>query len=126
MGIRPGDVCIKKVGEILLHFSESSNIQFFRYGGEEFVGIAKGYASEELFQICDKIRNAVYQLRIPNYAMEGSFVTISIGISPICQSADVTDLLHKADETLYAAKAGGRNRVMVYREDLNRRILLSK
>lgn len=125
-GHQAGDVCIKKVGEILLQYSQRVHIQFFRYGGEEFVGIAKGYSSEELFQICDKIRNEVYQLRIPNHAMEGSFVTISIGISPVCQSADVADLLHKADETLYAAKASGRNRVMVYREDLNRRILLSK
>lgn len=125
-GHQAGDVCIKKVGGILLRYSETSNIQFFRYGGEEFVGIARGYSSEELFHICDAIRNEVYQLKIPNLPMEGSFVTISIGISPVCQSTELADLLHKADETLYAAKASGRNRVMVYREELDRRILLSK
>jgi diguanylate cyclase (GGDEF)-like protein len=48
-------------------------------------------------------------------------VTVSIGIAQGSASADADDIVKQADKALYAAKAGGRNRVEVFRREKKRR-----
>ena len=81
-----------------------------RWGGEEFLLLLKGCELDEARRIAEDLRQAVAaspvaagKLAIP--------VTISIGVSQFDGKESMDRLIGRADDALYAAKQGGRNRV---------------
>ena len=85
-----------------------------RYGGEEMVLIAPETTKERAMELSENIRKAV-----ENYGFvvgkETTKVTVSIGVATYPQDAQASlDLIGKADEALYEAKARGRNRIVAY------------
>jgi two-component system cell cycle response regulator len=94
-GLRPGDI----VG---------------RYGGEEFVAIVAGAGPESARLVAERLRQAVEEMHPPSPGP--SRVTISIGTTvydPRQLEETPPELVHRADLALYAAKRGGRNRVVL-------------
>jgi two-component system cell cycle response regulator len=85
-----------------------------RYGGEEFVVIMPDTKIEDAQRIAERIRLHVAgsPFRIGG-GTEPLSVTISIGVASTCGADDNAEaLLKRADEAVYAAKAGGRNKVI--------------
>lgn len=82
-----------------------------RYGGEEFVMILAADDAAQASAACERIRENVAQLRIPELQQHG--VTISIGGSFYRQGDTQATLLGRADAALYRAKNGGRDRVEI-------------
>ncbi len=81
-----------------------------RYGGEEFVVILPDTTHEVAARIMDRVRTACAACRIEGISES---ITVSIGVA-ICESPqDVRHVIGRADEALYRAKRGGRNRVEV-------------
>lgn len=83
-----------------------------RYGGEEFLMVLPGCTSQDAFKLAERLRIGVSQE--PIKISEGSVdVTSSLGVaaSDTIAITDVTALIQAADNALYRAKAGGRNRV---------------
>lgn len=79
-----------------------------RYGGEEFAVVVAGRRPEELAGIAERIRMAIARMGGPTP------VTVSIGVAwAPAHGLSRTALFSAADEALYAAKAGGRNRVVI-------------
>lgn len=109
-----GDDVIKTVGKRLLEFVRAEDI-VGRMGGEEFLVVLTDCQPAKAFDTVDRLRQAVSLLPI---AADGSSVrtTLSFGVvSAIPQEgAEIDRLLKQADEALYKAKNGGRNRVAVY------------
>jgi diguanylate cyclase (GGDEF)-like protein len=85
-----------------------------RYGGEEFAVIGRGVDPHNARILGGRIRSRCEAAR---HAVEGHEVglTVSIGIAglPDLVIDDADTLIRSADNALYAAKAGGRNRVEV-------------
>lgn len=84
-----------------------------RLGGEEFVVYSGTKADAEFAALAERIRAGLACTQIP-IESGGVQLTVSIGIA--MQMADMhtaADLLRSADAALYAAKVGGRNRVLV-------------
>lgn len=85
-----------------------------RYGGEEFVVLMPGTRAERAVQAAERIRRAVEERR---FGIDGGAraipLTISAGIAELEPNDTVQSLLRRADEALYAAKAAGRNRVVL-------------
>jgi diguanylate cyclase (GGDEF)-like protein len=84
-----------------------------RYGGEEFVVIVRGIEHRSAMVLADRIRKSVERLSIP---WDSGTLTISIsaGVASLGEcgpKAPEDALVSLADERLYRAKAGGRNRV---------------
>ncbi len=87
-----------------------------RYGGEEFLIILPGCSPSDLLASAERLRRI-----IADRPIETSAGAIAITLSLGCVSAQPegegiqsgTALLRSADTALYAAKAGGRNRVQV-------------
>lgn len=105
-----GDKCMSRLGEVFAAFTRNFHVQFYRYGGEEFVAIAYGYREEELLAIAESLRIAVQSTD-----MEGHRTTVSIGVT-YCnkeQNINYEDLIERADRAVYAAKRAGRNTVCV-------------
>ena len=80
-----------------------------RWGGEEFVVMLPHCGAAEAEQVAEKLRARVQD---PPFAQVGQ-VTSSFGVAAFRHSDNLDTWLKRADEALYAAKAGGRNRVCV-------------
>jgi diguanylate cyclase (GGDEF)-like protein len=81
-----------------------------RYGGEEFAVIVPQIDGAALATIAERIREGVEAMPAP---AGGATVTVSIGAAIYPDDGAAADALFRAaDERLYAAKAGGRNRVV--------------
>ncbi len=105
-GHAAGDRCLKWFGETLKGFSEDWRLDFYRYGGEEFVAMGYGYGQAEILNIAETIRTAIQKNDI--YGL-----TVSIGVA-CCQSETVKNyekVIELADIAVYTAKRLGRNRV---------------
>ena len=84
-----------------------------RYGGEEF-GVILPQTSLDLAKTtAERIRAALAAREVKMRHGKGSFgrITISIGVAQLRLNESPYDLVHRADNCLYAAKRLGRNRV---------------
>lgn len=82
-----------------------------RMGGEEFVVVLPGLGTEAALQVAERVRMAVED----RLRTHGEPVTVSIGVAsrPAQGPANWSDLMRKADNAVYCAKARGRNRVEI-------------
>jgi diguanylate cyclase (GGDEF)-like protein len=81
-----------------------------RYGGEEFILILPELGAGGGLEVAERIRERVAQERINP---KGDRITVSIGMAMFAEHGDSPEeLFQKADQALYAAKRGGRNRVV--------------
>lgn len=121
-GHQQGDECLKKVGTCFREFGAADAVTFYRYGGEEFVGVAVGYAPDELLHLCRRLNTAVAGLAIPHRSAVGDVVTVSIGFATATGTSSANrqhSFLSQADLALYAAKASGRNCSVPYAEGMS-------
>jgi two-component system, cell cycle response regulator len=87
----------------------------YRYGDEEFLAILPEQTAEGASIAMERVRRTIEAAAVVHEArptMPG-VVTISVGISALApdDKRSTDDWLKSADEALYRAKAGGRNRV---------------
>jgi diguanylate cyclase (GGDEF)-like protein len=82
-----------------------------RWGGEEFVLLLRDVDATGASTVAGRVRQALQHARI---AVDGASlnVTASIGLASHCPGESVEATMCRADRALYAAKAGGRNRVV--------------
>jgi diguanylate cyclase (GGDEF)-like protein len=82
-----------------------------RQGGEEFVAVFDGASREQALAAADRLRVAVAAAPLATDSGPVA-LTVSVGVS-LLQAGDTQfdDMLRRADQALYAAKNGGRNRV---------------
>ena len=110
-GHQIGDLVLREVAKCV-HMSIRDTDVAARYGGEEFAIILPETDVEGAGLFAERLRQKVEQSRFqgPKGDLQ---VTISLGLSSIPENvADSTlELIRLADEALYAAKHGGRNRV---------------
>lgn len=87
-----------------------SNDKIGRYGGEEFLLIMPGSDLAQVPQVFARLRDAVYRTTIPGLAT-GHPLTFSMGAVDVIGSMDdIEKLIKRADDALYRAKQGGRDR----------------
>jgi diguanylate cyclase (GGDEF)-like protein len=83
-----------------------------RFGGEEFLTVLPDTDLEEAFVLAERIRRNVREhcAADPALAQCGA-VTISLGITSLRDSdKTVDDILKRADDSLYKAKASGKDK----------------
>ncbi len=80
-----------------------------RYGGEEFMVIARETPQNGGVILAERIRVAIEEMSV-----DGLRVTTSIGVAGVQETgvSDPTALIERADAALYEAKRAGRNKVM--------------
>ncbi|KTE05107.1 sensor domain-containing diguanylate cyclase [Sphingopyxis sp. H115] len=80
-----------------------------RIGGEEFVCILQRSSAQSAEIIAERVRKAVETGTAAEDAIPDA--TISVGLAVFDGELDIEELLHRADQALYAAKREGRNRL---------------
>lgn len=105
-----GDAVLRASSK-LIDSSLRKNDSVGRYGGDEFLLVLPGPASQDgINTLGERIRRMVEQHDWGSIA-PGLAVTVSLGLA-LAQPDETTEhLLERADGYLYNAKAGGRNRV---------------
>lgn len=88
-----------------------------RYGGEEFALIMPDTAAIDAAVVAERIRTLTQAMHVPG--LTDLAVTVSMGVADCCclTEPSVAALIAAADEALYDAKQGGRNRVMIANPD---------
>ncbi len=108
-----GDEAIKLAASLLLESARTSDV-VARYGGEEFAIIAPGIAPAYLPTLGSKILQRFRTGAELSTADGGYSFTVSVGLTIRMPGKndpdDLAGLLEQADQALYAAKEGGRNR----------------
>ena len=113
-GHAQGDQCLCAVAGALRSSLRRAGDMVARIGGEEFAVLLPATIKEPALTLAESYRKAVADLAIPHSASSvAAYVTISIGLAVLdLEGADDFDaLFRQADQALYRAKAGGRNRV---------------
>jgi diguanylate cyclase (GGDEF)-like protein len=103
-----GDVVLTEVAYTLRRQLRAFELAY-RLGGEEFVVLVPGADLDETLELGERLRAAVCAEPIS----DGIRVTLSVGIgaSERGEHFDYSAVFAEADEALYCAKRGGRNRV---------------
>ncbi|HWI50659.1 MAG TPA: diguanylate cyclase [Symbiobacteriaceae bacterium] len=105
-----GDYVLKELAGILTRETRHGDL-VARFGGEEFVALLPGTDKAEATYVAEKIRHAVEH---HPYCFESQQIGVTVSIGVVAYPVDgneVAQLMQRADEALYAAKAAGRNRV---------------
>ncbi|HYO10706.1 MAG TPA: diguanylate cyclase [Tepidisphaeraceae bacterium] len=106
-GHSTGDQVLRHVAELLRQLARDTDL-VCRYGGEEFAILLPMINGEGVQLAAERFRKGIEAKPIA-----GISVTASVGCSAIeFDARDPQALLDQADKSLYAAKRGGRNRVV--------------
>lgn len=102
-----GDQVLVKTVEVVRGQLRASDT-LTRWGGEEFLILAPGTYLSGGTALAEKIRNAVASATFP----EVGSITISLGVAEYRPGEALGEWVKRADQALYRAKEGGRNRVV--------------
>ncbi|UAW99673.1 GGDEF domain-containing protein [Halopseudomonas nanhaiensis] len=114
LGHPAGDACLQRIADALRDTVCRQGDLVARYGGEEFAVVLPNTDRIGALQVAEALRTAVQDLSLPHIPGSDQQVTISLGVISVASpAATVTpaELIRRADEALYLAKANGRNRV---------------
>lgn len=107
-----GDDLLKKLSELLVDRVRQSDT-VARLGGDEFGIILPSCGMDRAERLAEKIRAGIEQLTLQKDSRSFG-VTASIGMTALSSfDAGVREVIARADEGTYAAKAQGRNQVIV-------------
>ena len=107
-----GDYCLKTICDEVRKTFPSPSLDFYRYGGEEFLLFFELDQKENAPKMMEKLRQAIEALEIeaPKEAPKG-FVTISVGGTIITDAKifSFEKILDTVDHYLYHVKKNGKN-----------------
>ena len=111
-GHQLGDRCLRRVARLLSEAVGRPADLVARYGGEEFVCLLPEVGQAGARAVATRLMAAVHRAAIPHPATPlGPRLTVSIGVATAADlSGEPSGLMALADQLMYAAKHGGRNR----------------
>ena len=114
-GHRVGDETLRRFAEVATAQLRASDL-IGRFGGEEFLAILPGTLADAEIA-AERVRLA-FQAAAGTVAGCEVGATVSIGGASGTPSTDMTSLLIRSDAALYRAKAAGRNRLEIARDEI--------
>lgn len=115
LGHQAGDACLIQVAAVMQGALKRPLDLVARYGGEEFAVVLPDTEKEGALKVARDIQIGLQLLALPHPdSGAGPLVTMSLGVASAVPSAGLPaeGLIAAADQALYQAKAGGRNRIV--------------
>jgi diguanylate cyclase (GGDEF)-like protein/putative nucleotidyltransferase with HDIG domain len=115
LGHRAGDEALVRAGQVLLRHRRAGD-SIARTGGEEFTILLPGASGHEAYLVSERMRAAVER----EFEGDPARLTFSFGIATYPEHGRTADsVLEAADQALYAAKALGRNRCVIFNPEIS-------
>lgn len=108
-GHQAGDRVLQQVAAILQNTVRSGDF-VFRYGGEEFLVLLVEMDPQHAKRVAEKIRTRIASEALIIAGGPQLRLTVSIGAAMHDGHPDYQRLVNRADDAMYRAKQGGRNR----------------
>jgi diguanylate cyclase (GGDEF)-like protein len=106
-----GDAVLRELAMVIRRQVREEDIAA-RYGGEEFCVLLPEAAAVEAASVAERLRETIAQHPLPGGAGT-SRVTVSIGLSLLCDGDRNTEVFSRADAAMYAAKMAGGNQIRI-------------
>ena len=103
-----GDAVLRTFAEVLRETLRDSDVAG-RWGGEEFLLLLPGADEDGAAQLAERVRIGLAARSVPG--MPGLRVTASFGVAEYAGETNTEQLVAAADDALYRAKRGGKDRV---------------
>ena len=115
-GHAAGDDCLRQVAVAVAGAARRPGDLAARYGGEEFVLLLPNTDLAGAAEVAERLRQDILAAGLVHAGNPPlGVMTVSLGVASVAPAdnaaVDTDALLRSADAALYAAKAGGRNRV---------------
>lgn len=111
-GHAAGDLVLQRFADTVRRNVRDTDV-LARWGGEEFVLLLCDTPAADAVALMERLRQAVQAMQVPVPQGGGPItVTVSIGLARHTPADPLAGTLERADQALYAAKAGWRNRVV--------------
>jgi diguanylate cyclase (GGDEF)-like protein len=115
LGHRAGDEALVRIGQIL-HTRRRVGDSIARTGGEEFTLLLPGASEHEAYLVAERLRVQVER----DFADHPVPLTFSFGVATYPEHGRTADaVIEAADQALYAAKALGRNRSVIFNREIS-------
>jgi len=112
-----GDAALRAAGTAVKALLRRESDRLFRFGGDEFGALLRAATPAHAEEFAQKCQAAISAMKIPHPGTPGSLLSATFGVAwhPAPARCGVTaqQLYSAADNTLYAAKQAGRNRVLM-------------
>jgi diguanylate cyclase (GGDEF)-like protein len=111
-GHAAGDVVLRTVAKVLRDSSRPKDL-VARFGGEEFTVLFPDTPVDDAEAACERLRQAIGASECAHEGKPLPRVTASFGVAQRRPGEALAELIKRADDALYQAKEGGRDRVCV-------------
>jgi diguanylate cyclase (GGDEF)-like protein len=106
-----GDEALRSMGRELLRVFLRKCDFVARYGGEEFAVVMRDTNIKDSKNLAERLRERIAGVSVPG--QPEIQLTVSIGLSALRSTEDLTDWIARADNALLTAKRTGKDRVVV-------------
>ena len=125
-----GSQVLREVGFLLRRIAADHDAVVARYGGDEFTVLLPGRTGDQAMELAESIRRGIAETtfldrprgqELPALALRGR-VTASIGVADTDgldprRPGSASELIRRADQAMYAAKAAGKDFVVRFRPE---------
>jgi diguanylate cyclase (GGDEF)-like protein/PAS domain S-box-containing protein len=112
-----GDELLRQLGQLLRAKVRTADV-VARLGGDEFAILLQNCGSADAHQVADNVLKAVAGFQFA-WGPHVFSLGMSIGIVVVNSTfRRIAQVLGAADQACYAAKDGGRNRIVIYQDDV--------
>ena len=114
-----GDEALIKIAKVIKNVIKRPGDLAARYGGEEFVVMLMNTTIEGGKVVAEEIKKRIEELGIENREIK-NVITVSLGVASVIPNYKIEpkELIDYADRALYRAKECGRNKVIVWKDDI--------
>jgi diguanylate cyclase (GGDEF)-like protein len=118
-GHAAGDAMLAGTAKALMAMLRPYDV-LYRFGGEEFLVSLPNTSVEVARPVVDRLRECVAGTAI-QFNSHSLSITASFGLAALAVGEPVERSIDRADAALYAAKAAGRNRVVIWEAGMERK-----
>lgn len=129
LGHPAGDECLKLIADAFRSAFSEPDAFCARFGGEEFILAIRHAEERDARHLANTVVRAIEALGIPhpgrNDGVEVVTVSVGVALKPPAERVSQHEMLSQADEALYQAKRGGRNRFVMRNDVADPRVTVS-
>jgi diguanylate cyclase (GGDEF)-like protein/PAS domain S-box-containing protein len=109
-----GDTCLRQIADATRQVFRRAGDTVARFGGEEFAIVLPDTDRLAAYDLAQRLRQTVEDLRLEHGGSQHGMVTVSVGCATLVPEpgGEANSLIEAADRALYEAKRTGRNRVI--------------